>query len=71
MTKFYQWNMNKSGIYNFQEVSLKGGRCVLTLFLLSAGWNVDVMAGAPVAILDPKVTLEKNRIHAQWRDITP
>lgn len=53
----------KGGIYNFLEEFLKGGRCVILFF--SVGWNVYEMAGAPVAILDHKVTLEKNRIHAQ------
>lgn len=29
------------------------------LFPLSAGWNVDEMAGAPISILDHKVTWER------------
>ena len=46
--------MSKSGTYNFQEVSLKGGRYVL-LFLLSAGSNVNEKAVTPIAILDHQV----------------
>ena len=65
-----QQNMSKSGTSNFQEVSSKGRRCVLSL--LSAGSYVDEEAGTPTATSDQQATLEKNRIHAQWcNDVTP
>lgn len=35
------------------------------LFLLSADWNVDEMAGTPIAILDHKEIFKKYRTNAQ------
>lgn len=37
---------------DFWEVSLKGGAHTSLAFLLSAGWNEDVMAGTWVALLN-------------------
>lgn len=58
-----QWDISGNDMW-LREIVFKGkGHCPFFDFLSPAGWNSDMMAGGPVAILDNKLTLRLEDAH--------